>query len=1149
MIARKTAAIAAALSATFVLATSVAVLSAADAIPPYVTAAVNDGGRTPWDIARDSARHPAEVLAFSQIKPGMVVVDLIPGDAYYTRILAKLVGPKGKVYAMVPNGGVFTRNERMAQRQRVAPAYVPPDEGYACVLGCYPTGPAGYLLPVDNVQALEGITEYRDLVTVLWVDLAEFGGNFPVPEQVDAVFTADGYHDLHSTKTVNLPQYMQGRSGTLKPVNVANLDKSIFRALKPGGKFIVLDYVATSDAGFHDAEKGGPGDPETAPGHPGSVDVESKEAKSATPSVADALHRTPPDAVKAEITAAGFTFDGESKVLANPADDHTKPAAGPVASLDKNDQYLFRFSKPMNASAATKRPNAAQDAATNGTTWGNTTITNIDVKPGVSANGQRLRMSFFYPNHAYQEFGSDAGRCRLLRCRWASLRTAPIPDRRTQRRRLRQSSAGAARGRHRAQNPQRRHRALGHFAGPCSAGLHPAGHAAASAELRSFAVRRLRPPDRDAARLSSVYSDVLTPVLAPGRVRACPCNRPQTKLFRVKSKKCCSWGAPFGAATRCTRGTRVPPRRIPRRFPMNASDVLVETLMDWGVDVIFGIPGDGINGIIESLRVRKDKVRFVQVRHEEAAAFMACAYAKWTGKLGVCLATSGPGGIHLLNGLYDAKLDGQPVLAITGLQFHDLLHTHTQQDVELDKLYMDVCVYNARIMGAAHVQNVTELACRTALAYRGVSHITMPVDLQEQGIKDDVRSKRNRPNHVAEFMTESAHLPEDAQLAKAAEILNAGKKIAILAGRGALRAREEVRAVAERLAAPVAKPLLGKGVLPDTDPHSTGGTGLLGTRPSQEILESCDTLLIIGSSFPYIEFYPKPGNAKAVQIELDPKRIGLRYPVDAGLVGDSRRVLNALLPKLTAHDDKTFLSKAQDGMKAWRGLMEERGTRTDMPMKPQVVAHELNKLLSDDAIIATDSGTITSWAARHLDMRGNMMFSCSGNLATMACGLPYANAAAIAYPNRQVIGFVGDGGFTMLMGELATAVKYNLNVKIIVIKNNTLGQIKWEQMVFLGNPEYACELQPIDFSAVARGFGAHAFRIDDPKRCAETLREALSVQGPTVIEAVVDPNEPPMPPKIELSQSAHFAEALLKGTPHGGKIALTVLSDKVREII
>ncbi len=584
-------------------------------------------------------------------------------------------------------------------------------------------------------------------------------------------------------------------------------------------------------------------------------------------------------------------------------------------------------------------------------------------------------------------------------------------------------------------------------------------------------------------------------------------------------------------------------------MPMTAGDILVETLIDWDIDTVFGIPGDGINGIVESLRKAEDRIRFVQVRHEEAAAFMACAHAKWTGRLGACIATSGPGGIHLLNGLYDAKLDGQPVLAITGLQFHDLLHTYTQQDVELDKLFMDVCVYNSRIMGAAHVQNVTELACRTALAYRGVAHVTVPVDLQDQTVKEDLRSKRNRPDHVSSLMAESAHMPTEDQLARAAAILNEGRKLVVMAGRGALGARGEVEAVAERLGAPVVKPLLGKGVLPDEHPHVTGGTGLLGTRPSQEALEACDTLLIVGSSFPYIEYYPKPGEAKCVQIELDPKRVGLRYPVDAALVGDSVRVLRAILPRLDFHQDRSFLEKAQAGMAEWRKLMQERGTRADTPMKPQVVAHELNKLLSDDAIIATDSGTITSWAARHIDMRGDMMFSCSGNLATMACGLPYANAAALAYPGRQVIAFVGDGGLTMLIGELATAVKYNLDVKIVVIKNNTLGQIKWEQMVFLGNPEYGCELQPIDFAAIARGFGCAGFTIEDPATCADTLRQALANPGPVVIQAVVDPNEPPMPPKVDLEQTAHLAEALARGTPNAASIALTIASDKVREII
>jgi pyruvate dehydrogenase (quinone) len=580
-----------------------------------------------------------------------------------------------------------------------------------------------------------------------------------------------------------------------------------------------------------------------------------------------------------------------------------------------------------------------------------------------------------------------------------------------------------------------------------------------------------------------------------------------------------------------------------------AADILVESLIDWDVDTIFGIPGDGINGIIEALRTHQDKIRFIQVRHEEAAAFAACAYAKWTGRLGVCIATSGPGGIHLLNGLYDAKLDRQPVLAITGLQFHDLLDTFTQQDVELDKLYMDVAVYNARVMGPNHVENTVELACRSALAYRGVAHITVPVDVQSKPAEARQRSERNVPHHVSDVMATSARLPSEAQLARAAALLNAGKKTAILAGQGALSAGDKLAEVAERLGAPVTKALLGKGALPDDSPYSTGGIGLLGTTPSQEALEECDTLLIAGSNFPYIEFYPKPGKAHAVQIDLDPQRIGLRYPVEAGLVGDTGKVLEALLPRLEHRTDRSFLEKAQEGVKSWNELMVERGTREDKPMKPQVVAYELNKLLRGDAIIATDSGTITTWAARHLMIRDQMKFSCSGNLATMACGLPYAVAAATAYPDRQVICFIGDGGLTMLMGELATCVKYDLAVKIIVIKNNLLGQIKWEQMVFLGNPEYVCDLQPIDFAMVAKGFGVRSYTVDDPANCAAILSEALAAPGPALVEAVVDPHEPPMPPKATLKQTAHLAESLARGTPERGKIALTIASDIVRELV
>jgi pyruvate dehydrogenase (quinone) len=581
----------------------------------------------------------------------------------------------------------------------------------------------------------------------------------------------------------------------------------------------------------------------------------------------------------------------------------------------------------------------------------------------------------------------------------------------------------------------------------------------------------------------------------------------------------------------------------------NASEVIIDVLLDWGVEVVFGMPGDGINGLMEALRQRRDRIRFIQVRHEESAAFMACGYAKFTGRLGVCIATSGPGGLHLLNGLYDAKLDGQPVLAITGHHFHDLIDTHAQQDVALDRVFMDVAVYNARVMGPNHAENATELACRTALARCGVAHLNVPVDFQEQEVSCGERSERNVPHHTSDVRARSAALPPREDLQRAAEILNEGKRIVILAGRGALGSRAELEQIADRLAAPIVKPLLGKACVPDDSPFTTGGIGLLGTRPSQEALERCDTLLLVGTSFPYIEFLPRPGEARGVQVDIDPSRIGLRYPVEVGLVGASQATLQALLPLIEKNADRGFLEQAQKGMESWRELMEERGTRRDKPMKPQVVAHELGRRLDERAIVSCDSGTIATWWARHIPAKAEQMHSCSGTLASMAPGLPYAIAAQVAYPDRQCVAFVGDGGFSMLMAEFATAVKYELPIRVVVIKNDTLGMIKWEQMVFLGNPEYGCELQPIDFAAFARACGGTGFTVDDSERCGEVLDTALATEGPVLIEAVVDPFEPPMPPKIDAGLAKNFAKSLLRGEPNRGRIALTVVSDRVRELI
>jgi pyruvate dehydrogenase (quinone)/pyruvate oxidase len=578
-----------------------------------------------------------------------------------------------------------------------------------------------------------------------------------------------------------------------------------------------------------------------------------------------------------------------------------------------------------------------------------------------------------------------------------------------------------------------------------------------------------------------------------------------------------------------------------------SADILIETLLDWGVDVIFGLPGDGINGIIESLRTHQDQIRFVQVRHEEAAAFMACAYAKYTGRLGVCLATSGPGGVHLLNGLYDAKMDGQPVLAITGHHYHDLIDTNSQQDINLDTVFQDVAVYSTRVMGPAHVHNVADLACRQALSRRGVAHICFPVDFQSQSADD--RSKRNLPRHTSNVPAYRQGLPSDDDLQRAADLLNESQRVAILAGRGAIGAGEDVERLAEILGAPIIKPLLGKACVPDDSPYTTGGIGLLGTKPSLEAMHNCDAVFMVGTSFPYMEFLPSPGTARGVQLDVDPVRIGLRFPVEVGLVGDCRKTLEKLLPLLHHKRDRSFLQTAQAGMKEWCEVMRTRALRDDRPIKPQRVAHELGQRLPSNAIVSCDSGTIATWWARHIPVKRGQLHSISGTLATMGCGLPYANAAAIAHPDRLSVAFVGDGGLTMMLGEMATAVKYSLNVKIVVIKNNTLGQIKWEQMVMLGNPEFACDLQSIDFVGIAQACGLKAFKLEDPDRCGDVFDQALATKGPVLVEATVDPFEPPMPPEVTLDQAYEFGRSLARGESDAGQIIATIFKDKVKEMI
>ncbi|AYM66008.1 pyruvate oxidase [Agrobacterium fabrum] len=567
----------------------------------------------------------------------------------------------------------------------------------------------------------------------------------------------------------------------------------------------------------------------------------------------------------------------------------------------------------------------------------------------------------------------------------------------------------------------------------------------------------------------------------------------------------------------------------------NTADILIETLIAWDVEVIFGLPGDGINGIMEALRTRQDRIRFVQVRHEESAAFMASAYAKWTGKLGVCLATSGPGGTHLLTGLYDAKLDQAPVLAITGMQFHDLIETFTQQDVDLTRVFNDVSVFNVQVTDAAHMENVASLACRSARAARGVAHISVASDVQEMTKDDSERSRRNREGHTPARWFNGSQRPDEAELENAAAILKEASNVAILVGRGALHARAELEKTADLLGAPVAKALLGKAVLSDDHPYTTGGIGILGTLPSQEIMEQCDALLIVGSTFPYIEYYPKPGQARCVQIDRDAQRIGLRCPVEAGLVGDAAVSLKLLNQKLERKPDRSFLDHARQGMVRWRKMMRQAEARDDVPLKPQRIVKAFGNRMPDNAILTTDSGQNTELAARHINMKTGQAFAVSGSLASMACGLPYAIAAGIAFPGRPIFAVVGDGGFAMQLGEFSTAVRNKIPLRMLVIKNGMLNQIAWEQMMFLGNPQFACELQPIDFALAAKAMGGVGYHISRPEEIDGVLDAAFAVEGPVIIEAVVDAYEPMMPPRMPEAYRRNMRKALTE-TPERQKI-------------
>ena len=576
-----------------------------------------------------------------------------------------------------------------------------------------------------------------------------------------------------------------------------------------------------------------------------------------------------------------------------------------------------------------------------------------------------------------------------------------------------------------------------------------------------------------------------------------------------------------------------------------ASELLVERLVDWGVDTVFGLPGDGINGIMEGFRRHKDRIRFFLVHHEESAAFMATGYAKTTGKIGVCLATSGPGGLHLVNGLYDAKLDHVPVLAITGMQGTSVLGTGFQQEVHLDRVFMDLCEYNERISVPASIPTLVDIAVRAALARKGVSHLTFPVDMQEapadldpfEGGLGTGRTPETAPGYLPPRV-----LPRDQDLKRAADILNEGNRVVMLVGVGALGAREELLTAADLLASPIIKTLPAKAAVPDDHPLNIGGLGLLGTKPAEEAMDSCDALVMVGTNFPYTAYLPV--DRPVVQIDLDPTRVGARIPVHAPLVGDAAETLRALTPLLRNKEDRSFLETAQKARKRWDQDMTALETADREPIQPQYLMRVIDRLADDDAILCSDSGTIATWAARHFDIRGDRQFYLSGNLATMAPGLPYAIAAQVAYPGRQCVAFVGDGGFAMLMAEFHTACWHELPIKVVICNNALLGQILWEQMA-LGYPEHGVRYPAMEFAAWAESCGGRGFRVSEPGEVETVIKEALSHPGPVLVDAMVNPDEPPMPPKIHYDEAKKFAQSFMKGTPRRATIASTLFRDKL----
>ncbi|HUZ60863.1 MAG TPA: thiamine pyrophosphate-requiring protein [Hanamia sp.] len=568
------------------------------------------------------------------------------------------------------------------------------------------------------------------------------------------------------------------------------------------------------------------------------------------------------------------------------------------------------------------------------------------------------------------------------------------------------------------------------------------------------------------------------------------------------------------------------------------SDFLIERLLEWNIKRIFGFPGDGINGILGALDRAKDKMDFIQVRHEEDAAFMACAHSKFTGEVGVCMATSGPGAIHLLNGLYDAKMDHQSVVAIVGQSARESQGGAFQQEVDLNSLYKDVAhEYIHMVSVPMQMQQLLDRAIRIAKAERTVTCVVIPNDIQEMEAKEPPRG--HGTIHTGIGFPEVRIVPPESELVKTADLLNEGKKVAILVGAGALDAADEVKQVAELLGAGVAKALLGKAVLPDDLPYVTGAIGLLGTEPSYKMMMDCDTLLMVGSSFPYSEFLPKIGQARGVQIDIDGKMLSLRFPMEINLVGGSKETLQALIPHLKRKQDRSWREGIEKGMKKWWELLDARAKDSATPINPQRVFQELSPKLPDNCILSSDSGTSADWFARHLKIRKGMKASLSGNLATMCPGVPYAIAAKFAYPDRIPIAMVGDGAMQMLGNNgLITISKYwkrwkDPRLVILVLHNNDLAQVSWELRVMTGDPKFSGSQDVPDFpyAEYAKLLGLKGIRVDDPDLISDGWDEALSADRPAVLEVITDPNVPPLPPHITFKMMKKYSETLLKGDP------------------